>query len=105
MMFGTFKTHYGFVSETLPSSTLLSDVEESFDQLVPCADLSLGVGWGRCFAKNQVRFRASLHYEAHMFWAQNQLRVPLGSDAPALAIQQPRDLSIQGFAIRGECEF
>ena len=100
LLYGRFLTHYGV---TPPSE--LCDVDAHFNQLVPNADVSLGLGWGKCFSKRRWNLKFQFIYEVHLFWDQNQLRQPLGSDAPALAILQTGDLSLQGFAIRGQCEF
>ena len=100
LLYGQFKTHYG-VSPPFE----MCDVDATFKRLVPNADLALGLGWGRCLSKNKWRLKFQFSYEGQIFWDQNQLRRPLGSDAPALAILQTGNLSLQGFSLRGQCEF
>jgi hypothetical protein len=100
LLYGRFITHYGVYP---PLG--LSDVDAHFFRFVPDANTSLGIGWGRCLSKNRWNLKFQLSYEGHLFWDQTQLRQPIGSDAPSLAILQTNNLSIQGFSIRGQCEF
>ncbi len=105
LLYGRFSTHYGFFTPTIPAALLINDVDQRYHRLVANADFSAGLGYGKCLSGGRWRIGGSLNYEAHYFWNQNQLRQPIGSDAPALAIQQERDLSIQGFSLRAYFEF
>lgn len=105
MIYGKFETSYNFFPTPPLSSALLQNISGNFYRLEPNAEFSVGVGWERCLSKGHCRLGFRVSYEAQIFWDQLELRQPLGSDAPALALLQTRDLSIQGFALRGQLAF
>lgn len=105
LLYGQFATHYGISLPTLPAESLINGVDQNFHRLTANADFSAGVGYGRCLSNGRWRVGGSLNYETHLYWNQNLLSQPLGSDAPALLLQQARDLSIQGFSLRAYFEF
>lgn len=105
LLYGRFTTHYGFSTPTLPMGLLLNDIDERMKTQVANAEFSFGFGWSRCLSNGRWHVGIRLSYEAHLFWDQNEVRIALGSDAPALAFLQARDLSIQGFGLRAEVEF
>lgn len=105
LLYGKFDTNFQLNGTTTPMNTLLSGIQQAFYRLVPTAQLEAGLGYSRCIAKGRWQIGGRLCYEALYFWGQNALRSPLGSDAPALAIQQVRDLSIQGFSLKGVFAF
>jgi hypothetical protein len=103
-LYGRMLTQYGFQA-ALPSQELLMGNLEQLHVQVANADFSLGVGWGRSLFKERWHLGARLSYEVHFFWDQKQFWQPLGIDAPALLFQEIGNLSIQGFALRGEVDF
>ncbi len=105
MLYGQFTSHYGISLLTAPAEVLIDGVDRQFSRLAAVADFSGGVGYGKCVANGRFRVGGSLSYEAHVYWNQNQLYQPMGSDAPGILPQQSRDLSIQGFSLRGYFEF
>lgn len=105
MLYGQFASHYGLSLQSAPAETLLSGVDQRCSRLAAGADFSAGVGYGKCILNGRFRIGASLSYEAHVYWNQNLISQPMGSDAAGLALQQARDLSIQGFSLRSYFEF
>ena len=105
LLYGRFNTHDGFSTAAASSAELLNDIDEHFSQMAPNADFNVGFGYGRSFSNSGWHFGVQIGYEAQVFWNQNEWRQPIGSDAPALAILQTLDLSIQGFSLRGQFEF
>jgi hypothetical protein len=102
---GKFRTHSGFSSAEQPSEELLNSVDAVFSRMVPVADFYFGLGWGKTFSKKCRYLGWRLCYENHIYWEQSQWRRAIGSDAPATALLETHDLSVQGFSLRGELEF
>lgn len=105
LLYGEFASHYGISLQSVPSNTLLNSVDQRTKRLVASADFSAGLGYGKCIANKRFRIGGSLSYEAHVYWNQGQMFRPMGSDAPGIALEETRDLSIQGFSLRGYFEF
>lgn len=105
LLYGEFTSHYGISLAAVPAEELLSGVDLKDHRLASAADFSTGIGYGRCVADERFRVGGTLCYEAHVYWNQSQLFRPMGSDAPGIALQETRDLSIQGFSLRGYFEF
>ncbi len=105
LLYGRFTSHYGLSLLSIPVETLINGVDQRCSRLAAAADFSAGIGYGKCLSGGRFRIGASLSYETHVYWNQNLISQPMGSDAPALALQQGRDLSIQGFSLRSYFEF
>jgi hypothetical protein len=100
LLYGRFQTHY-----TSSSPVPFRKIEEKFYRLEPNVECSIGFGWKKCLARGQCLLGFRLSCEGQIFWDQNELRQPMGSDAPTLALQQVRNLTVQGFALRGQIAF
>lgn len=105
LLYGAFISHYGISLPSAPADPLITGVDVEDHRLAPAADFSAGIGYGRCLSGGRFRVGGTLSYEGHVYWNQSQLFRPMGSDAPGIAIQETRDLSIQGFSVRGTFEF
>lgn len=78
--------------------------KDSFNQLVPNLQLSLGFQWQTCFACEKMFYRLSLAWEANYWWDQFNLPVAMSSYAP-LPSSGNQALTTEGVTFKNEWNF
>jgi len=70
--------------------------------IVPNADLGLGLGWGSYFIDSRMHFDLLASYDFNYFWNQNTLRV---NDATSFRYHKPGDLMYHGLTIKTRFDY
>lgn len=92
-------------SETPFTKAKVLEIERSFRAVRYMADFGIGVTWASLFCDCQYGFRASLGWETHLFFKQNQMNRIVHDTDEIYITPTPGNLDTQGWTLRLDWSF
>jgi hypothetical protein len=89
---------------TVANSIYYSAKMDEFSAVRPMADMSLGLGWGSYFDRQNYHFDLLATYDFNVMWGQNVLRQVVNSYVMGVTAQ-PGDLHLQGLTLTTRLDF
>jgi hypothetical protein len=108
LLYGNTATEFSlFDSQSVGVPVALEQhYQDNFSQLVPTAQLALGLNWGTCFGKkNGSYFGLNGNWETNYYWNQFNLPVTIYGDPAPLPTTGNQPVTMEGFTLNAQINF